>query len=434
MVKASSRTSYGSVRRWVTVVCLALFGASTHAQALLTLEQAMTLATARSQLVAAAQSQAVSAREMVAAAGQRPDPVLRFGLNNLPIDGPDRFSVTRDFMTMRSVGVTQEFTRGDKRDARTRRAESEVVAAQIARRLALAELRRDVATAWLERSLVDSMRELLRAQVVQADMQVQAAEALYRSGKGGQADIFAARGSAELLRDSLAQADRQADVSTTKLMRWIGAETAVTLSARPALSLPAWMQGDLAAHLVDHPLIALAAQQETAASRDADIARTAREPDWSVELMLSQRGSAYSNMVSLNVSLPLPWDRGNRQDKELAARLASVDAALARRVDAQRAHEAEVRTMLHEWRGHEERMRRYDTTLLPLAMQRSEAALTAYRGGGGALTAVLEARRSEIDLRMDRLRVEMDRARLWAQLNYLLPAQDERMAAVEVTR
>jgi hypothetical protein len=53
---------------------------------------------------------------MAAAAGQLPDPVLKLGLNNLPIDGPDRYSVTRDFMTMRSVGVMQELTRAEKRE------------------------------------------------------------------------------------------------------------------------------------------------------------------------------------------------------------------------------------------------------------------------------------------------------------------------------
>ena len=48
--------------------------------------------------------------------------------------------------------------------------------------------------------------------------------------------------------------------------------------------------------------------------------------------MFSQRGSAYSNMVSLNVSVPLQWDQKNRQDRELAARLATgrTDARRAR--------------------------------------------------------------------------------------------------------
>ena len=49
----------------------------------------------------------------------RPDDIaLKAGVSILPINGEDRFSLTRDFMTMRSVGVMQEFTRGDKRKAR----------------------------------------------------------------------------------------------------------------------------------------------------------------------------------------------------------------------------------------------------------------------------------------------------------------------------
>ena len=43
------------------------------------------------------------------------------------------------------------------------------------------------------------------------------------------------------------------------------------------------------------------------------------------------------------------------------------------------------------------------------------------RNGSGALGAVLDARRNEIDIRMDRLRLEMETARLWAQLNFLFP-------------
>jgi hypothetical protein len=35
---------------------------------------------------------ASAARDMAVAAGQRPDPVLKLGINNLPVNGPDRFS------------------------------------------------------------------------------------------------------------------------------------------------------------------------------------------------------------------------------------------------------------------------------------------------------------------------------------------------------
>jgi outer membrane protein TolC len=132
--------------------------------------------------------------------------------------------------------------------------------------------------------------------------------------------------------------------------------------------------------------------------------------------------------------VPLRWDRKNRQDRDLAARMAGADEARARREELQRAHEAEVRAMLQEWHSHDDRMRRYDASLLPLASQRSEAALASYRAGAGPLTAVLDARRSEVDVRMERLRIERDQARIWAQLNYLLPSHDGAQAKPEATR
>lgn len=413
---------------------LTLGAGAASAQVPLSLERAVAQATGRSQLVTAAESQARAAREMAAAAGQLPDPVLKLGLTNLPIDGPDRYSVTRDFMTMRSVGVMQELTRAEKRDARARRAEREVELVLVARQAAIADLQRDTALAWLERSYQESLRELMLSQVAQAELQVQAAETLYRSGKGSQAEVFAARGSVEQLRDGLAQIERQVAVAGTQLGRWVGEAASQPLAQRTVPTLPAWTEGALSPHLSQHPQIAAAAKQEAVADSEAAMARAAQSSDWSVELMFSQRGPAYSNMVSINLSVPLQWDRKNRQDRELAARLAGVDEARARREELQRAHEAEVRAMLQEWRSHEDRLRRYDASLLPLATQRSEAALASYRAGSGPLTAVLEARRSEIDVRTERLRIELDRARIWAQLNYLLPSHDGAHGTTEATR
>ena len=416
------------------VLWLALGACPAVAQTPLTLERAVAEATARSRLVSAAESKAQAARETAAAAGQLPDPVLKVGLNNLPIDGPDRYSVTRDFMTMRSVAVMQELTRADKRSARVRRAESEVDRAKADRQATIAQLQRDAATAWLERSYQESMRTLLQGQIAQAELQAQAAETLYRSGKGSQAEVFGARASLEQLRDGLTQAELRVAVATTQLARWLGGCAGLPLAPRPELTLPAWTAGALTEHLARHPQIAAAAQQEAIADGDAAVARAARSSDWSIELMYSQRGPAYSNMVSINLSVPLQWDQRNRQDRELAARLAGVDEARARREEVQRAHEAEVRAMLQEWRSHEDRLRRYDAALLPLASQRSEAALAAYRSGSAALPAVLDARRSELDARMERLRIEMDRARVWAQLNYLLASHDGAQAKPEAAR
>lgn len=386
----------------------------------LSLAEAVQIATAQSRRVVAAELQAQAARDSAVAAAQNSDPVLKFGLNNLPIDGADRFSLTADFMTMRSVGVMQEFTHADKRQARGRRAQHEVEAALLTRAQTIGELRRDTALAWLERSYQHTLHDLLQTQVREAELQVQAAQALLGSGKASQADVFAARGQVEQIRDALHQARQAIEVANAQLARWIGDAAQRSAEARPPLIAPAWTASlDLGAHLAQHPQIAAAVQQEALLQADAELARAEQRPDWSVEVMFSQRGPSYSNMVSINVSLPLQWNRAQRQGREFAARQALAARSSAEREDLQRAHEAEVRGMLHAWRNFAQRLQRFEASLLPLAQQRSQAALTAYRAGSGSLAAVLEARRAELEVRVQQLRIEMEIARLWAQLAYL---------------
>jgi outer membrane protein TolC len=408
-------------RSFAALLLLALAAVQAHA-APLTLDEALRLAQERSRQLPAQDAAAAAAREMAVAAGQRPDPVLKAGVNNLPINGPDRFSLTNDFMTMRSVGVMQEFTRGDKLKARAARFEREAEAAQASRELALANLQRDTALAWLERYYDERMREILLSQRDEAKLQIEAAEAAYRGGRGAQADVFAARSAVAQIDDRIASTERDVAVARTQLARWVGAAGSEPLGAPPPLEAVQLRAQDLESEIAHHPQIAVMLEQEAAARADVIAVRANKQPDVSVEVMYSQRGPAYSNMVSLNVSVPLQWDQKNRQDRELAAKLAIVNQLRAQREEETRMHVAEAQAMLQQWRSARERLARYDDALLPLAGERTRAALAAYRGASGSLSAVLEARRAEIDTRMERLRLELEAARLWAQLNYLVPA------------
>ena len=80
--------------------------------------------------------------------------------------------------------------------------------------------------------------------------------------------------------------------------------------------------------------------------------------------------------------------------------------------------------MIAEWENDRERSARYQRELLPLASERTQATVGAYRGARASISDVLLARRNEIDVRMQALQLEMDTARLWAQLNFLSPEDD----------
>ena len=141
--------------------------------------------------------------------------------------------------------------------------------------------------------------------------------------------------------------------------------------------------------------------------------------------MYQKRGSAFSDMISVGVAIPLQWDQKNRQNRELSAKLAMAAQAEAQRDEMLRGHIAEVRAQVQEWQTGLERGVRYERDLVGLARERTRAAVAAYRGGKATLaTDVLPARRNEIEVRMQALQLEMDTAKLWAQLNFLIPDTD----------
>ncbi len=391
------------------------------AQSTLSLEKALSLAVQRSTQLVAHDAASKAARDMGAAVGELPDPVLKLGINNLPIDGADRFNLARDFMTMRSIGVMQEFTGEDKRKARRHRFEKEGELVSANRSLAANSIRRNTAMAWLDNYYQNRILEVLMRQRDEAKLQIETSDAAYRGGRGSLNDAFTARTAVVQIEDRIAMAELETGTSKIQLSRWIGDIGTYALAALPLMDRVVFSENHLDSQLLHHPQIAVMQSQEIVAQADADIAVANKRADWTVEIMFNQRGSAYSNMASFNASIPWQWDPKNRQDREVSAKLAMVEQLRAERADALRNHSTEIRVMLQEWRSNLNRLLKYDGVILPLAKERTSATLAAYRGGVAAastLSAVLEARRMEVDVQLERLRLEKETARLWAQLNY----------------
>ena len=423
--------AFGSWRKfsWLAVVAVGCAAQTAWAQETMSLSQAQRLAVGRALQLTAQNAVFSATREMAVAAAQLPDPVLKLGVENLPITGPDTFNFTRDFMTMRRIGIAQEFPREEKRKLKSERLErdSERLVAQ--RRVTVAAVQRDTALAWVDRHYAQAMRTLLVQQQQETALQVQAAETAFGTGRGSQADVFAARAALALLADRMGLVDRQLRTASLQLSRWIGSAAEQAPVGQPpwknsALAqaiFPNGVDSALADHIKDHPQLAVLAAQLQATQVDASLSEANKVADWSVEASFSQRGPEFSNMISLVFSVPIQWDRAKRQDREVAAKLALVAEAQALHDDMLRSHEAELRILHNDWQNGKERVARYAAQLLPLAHQRSEAALAVYRSGKGDLASVLAARRDEIEMRLQAIAVEAETARLWAQLEFSVP-------------
>lgn len=418
----------------LTLLLLPMAAPLKAASEALTLAEALQLASSRSQQLVAQDAAARAARHMAIAAGQLPDPTLKLGITNLPINGEDRFSLGRDFMTMRSVGIMQEFTGEDKRRARADRFEEEAQTATAGRTLALANLQRNTAQAWLNLYYQAQIRRLLTTQRDEAKLQIEAADTAYRTGRGSQADVFAARSAVAQIEDRIAQSERELATANTRLARWVGTAVSRISDALPSMDTTP-LNGDVVpALLAQHPELVLLERQEQVAVAEVDVAKANKKSDWTAELMFNQRGTAYSNMVSINFSVPLQWAQTNRQDREQASKQATVEQLHALREEASRGLLADIRAIQQEWQSNRARIVHFDSSQIPLTRERIQAALVAYGGGGGSLTAVLEARRMALDTRLERIRLEMETAMLWATLHYLMPVSANLPAQVQSSR
>ena len=267
------------------------------------------------------------------------------------------------------------------------------------------------------------MLATIQEQVAQNWLEIQAVESAYRSGRSNQSDVFAARSALALMEDKVSVIKLKANTAKTALARWVGASADIDLDDLPAMDTVKLSPAQLDAQLEHHSQIAVLNQQINLAEADVKLAQANKNTDWSVGMSYQQRGQSYSNMISIEISIPIQWDQANRQNRVLYAKQAIVEQATAERDEMLRQHVAETRSMLGEWQNDRDRVSRFESELIPLANQRIDAVLTAYRGGKASLLDLLAARRDEIDVRLQSLQLQNDTARLWAQLNFLTPTE-----------
>jgi outer membrane protein TolC len=397
-----------------------LFAASALAQPL-SLEEALRAGEAQSPRVAAQRSMVSAASEQVGRAAELPDPKLRLGIDNLPITGEDRFRYGRDSMTMGVVGLAQEFPNAAKREARGARAERmrEVEGATLGAQRAA--VRRDIAAAWLEAHYAERAREATQRLATQFELQVQAVGAGIARGRLTAAEGFMLRHALEQANDRVIEQERMVSRARIMLASWIGEEAQRPLSDPPDTTRFVHSRDALLAQLGEHPQLRVLDQRESLARAEVDLARSMRRTDWMLEVGYGQRRPYFENMLSVMVSFDLPWQTERRQDRDIASRLAELDTARALREDARRMHEAEVRGWLADFDAAGRRIERAERVLLPLARERRGAALAAYQGGRGELGPVLEAERAITETELGLVQALAERAKAWANLNYLYP-------------
>jgi len=380
----------------------------------LSLESALDLAVQRSEAAHAGRAGQLSASETARAAGRLPDPTLNVGVENLPVTGPDRFSTTRESMTMKRIGISQEWLSRDKREARSAAAQAAVQRESIQVQAALAETRLQTALAYVDAFYAGEALKLSTLVEHHAHEELEAARGRLASSAGSSQEVLAltaARGTAE---DEAAQVRQEQSAALVTLQRWIGVRSEDLLPP-PDMRPPTEDE-----YVAAHPsVLALTRDIEVARRQAAAIARE-RDPNWTWGVSYGQR-TGYSDMVSFGVSIPIPLSPSERQDRDTAAKLATADKTEANLAEVTRAASAEYRALASDSRRLQERIERYRTGVLTPATQRISAATAAYASNQLSLVALFEARHAEVEVQRKLLflRRDLTRAKLQMRLKPL---------------
>jgi outer membrane protein, heavy metal efflux system len=385
----------------------------------LSLEDAVDRALREAPQVAASAATLDAAGAVAPSAGRLPDPELVTGVDNLPVTTADRYSFTRDFMTMRKIGVMQTFPNGEKRRLQGERAEREIAVAQGQLRKTRFETSRAVTQAWIACAVAEESLARLRSLKPETEHAAAAGRAALASGRASGAEALATQSQVAGLDERILALEQDAEMRRAELARWIGAVAEQPLAGIPTDRDLDHSAESLVAAVPEHAPLAPVVAQLAAAQTDAALARTEKRPDWSAELSYAQRGPDFSNLVSLEFRISLPIFPTTRQDPVIAGNLAKVRALEAERDSEVRMHTAEVRSAFAQWRRGRERLQNYAAELLPLARERSRVAIASYGAGRGDLRGAIDALTQEINAQLDYVQLEGSVANAWAFLHFL---------------
>ncbi|AVJ18642.1 TolC family protein [Serratia rhizosphaerae] len=404
---------------WLLLVCC-----SASAQAAgLTLEQSLSAAERYSAELSANRHQVSALRNMADSALQLPDPKLKLGIENIPVQGGNGHRLTRDGMTMGRIGIMQDYVSGNKRQrkADTLRAEAEKTSANSA--AIRARLQQQTAQAWLELALSQQTLRDARALVAESERQISAQRAGVASGSSSASEVVDARLTLLAMQDQISTAERDVTVAQARLTQLTGQQIEQVVGKLPRFErLPA--DGDVLRQAIrQHPDVVQAGREADVAKARSAQSAIAAIPDVGVEVYYARRADGYEDMAGVMLSVDLPLFKAQRQDKNYAADVSRTLEANDQLTLLIRDHRAQLDTLLAQYQAAQAQWQRQQQQAIPLQQQRLDLLLAQYRSGNSNLSAVLSARRALLDARLNAGQAARQLAQLWAAIRYLIPQE-----------
>ncbi len=351
-----------------------------------------------------------------------PDPKLRFGASNVPVD---TFALDQENMTQLKLGIQQSFPAGDTLEIKSK--QSKFLSSSA---LALADdvelkILRDVRETYLNLYYETAAHQvILETKKLFSDL-VTITESIYAAGRASQQDVVLANLELARLDDRITKTQAREEGFRATLAQWIG-EPAWNSISIEFPQLPALAENvDLNQVIPQHPLIRAESARVEASKQMIEMSKQEYKPGFSATVDYGYRSGTSANgddrpdFLTAMISMDIPLFTENRQDKKVSANVQKTAAARHSKDDKLRRLKQYYEKNKYLWQRLGEREVLYRDSLLVSAKNNSATALTAYQSGVSEFNTLMRAEITGLDVRLEDLRIRVDRAAAQARLLYI---------------
>ena len=384
------------------------------------------------------------------AAGSLPDPRISVEFANLAVDTLD---FDQEDMSQLKVGVTQVFPRGDSLALRKKQLELIGSRYPYQRETRKGQVGVTTVQLWFDAYETQESIAIIESSRALFEQLADLAQASYSSALGRirQHDIVRAQLELTRLEDRLTVLKRRNQTNLHRLSEQVnnafldeyddkslaGNSETTSLPRLPRKMPQIEMHNSnlftsradvtpqrLFAYFRDHPALAAIEKNIKASETGIDLAEQKYKPEWGVNASYGYRGEDSfgkdrSDLISVAVSFDLLLFASKRLDKEVQSALSRTESIKAEKWLLLRKLVGSFETNRASLLWLSQRQELYRSELLPQMHEQAEASLTAYTNDDGDFAEVVRARIAELNASIDALKIDVERQKTIAQLNYL---------------
>jgi len=335
-------------------------------------------------------------KSRVKQAGSWEDPMLMLKIQNGIVTDP--FSFTRDSMTQKVIGISQQIPYFGKTALREEVALHEAEAQHFAHAERRLEITRMVKEAYYQIGSVDHELHLLQKNLDIMDTFITLAETKYSVGQGAQQDIFKAQLERSKMLDMKITLEQQRKSQVIALNALLYRPADTTVGEIPEFGIDPELpkQQDLVALAeANRPVLKGLAAQVLKGRGSEALARKESYPDFNVSFEYMQRqpamGSDGADMYSLGVTFNLPVRKERRQ-----AMVAEANSEVTMATEEMNATRNSISSGIADLLSQMERRGKlvdlYKRGIIPQAEQALESATIGYRVNKVDFLTLLDSR------------------------------------------